>query len=154
MGHLAEQPAGQTLRVFQPNATIADPTVRVVEEIAVGGIVQVNAEIVRHHELDVPHRIAPARQLANPDLQIPAGDRLPIDRGGIDRNRGIAPVGHDLVTLGIEISQAVGEHPGRDQGLREIGWNVPVGVDACMPDHGGHHWSRARLLADDHLHIV
>jgi hypothetical protein len=148
-----EQPAAEPLRVLEADAAGALAAVGAGEQLAVRGVVQIDAKLVGQHELDPAHHVLRARQLAHVDEAAAGGDRAPVDPAGIECLRPVCPVGQHLEPLLAEHARAAG---GGVAGALadQIGRQVPVGIERGIADQPCHFGRRHRPLANDDEHRI
>jgi hypothetical protein len=84
------------------------------------------------------------------------GHRLPVDSGWVDELRILAPVGQHLIALPLEIGEPQLENVRRDPLGREVGRDVPIGVEVGVVEERRQHRSPVLvfLLADDDPHRI
>src|SRR3546814_16829139 len=88
------------------------------EQRTIGGVVEIDAFIVREEEFDLAHRITRARQFAQPQQLLSRSDRVPVDLRRIELARARATVGQ---LLHIQRRKAASRSPpGGDAASGEI----------------------------------
>ena len=103
------------------------------EKIAKRRVVQIDAEIVRHHELDPAHHIVRAGRLAEIDETPAARDRAPVDPAGIEaRAPGSQPERTWRRSRWIARSALAGAL------ADQIGRQIPIGIEGGVADQPGH----------------
>ncbi len=87
-------------------------------------------------------------------LEPAVSDRLPVDIGGIVDFRIGNEVGNDLVALPVEIFEPLPQNVRSDPFRRQIGRNVPIGIEGGEPDVGRHLGRWIDRLPDHDAHRI
>src|SRR5205085_9542693 len=91
--------------ILQADATATEIARRLEEQLPPWIVVEVDAEAVREHELHPAHEVLRTGPLADHHVDLAVDDALPVDCLRIDDGRILGPVGHDLVTHLVEVTE-------------------------------------------------
>ena len=113
---------------------------------------EVNAELVRHHEFDLAHGVAAPWTLPHAQRRLSVSYRPPIHRRRINRRRISATIGEHFVVSVGEVLETLLENPRSDQLDLKRSRDVPLGIDVCVANQGCHHRRLSIFRTDGGAH--
>ena len=150
-GILQQQVGGEIAGPLDADAAAAEIALGTVEQLLGRGVVQVDAEAVREHELDASQRVVRTGILAEVVGQVACADRAPVDTGRVDLALVRTPalqhpdaVLCERVRIALQAWQDVFAGDGRRQ--------VPGGAENQVGHAAAEHRGLAKRLADDDAH--